>query len=279
MRIETIETDVLLFRGDAYEGVATAFIEGGNVLLVDALASRPDAMWMREEIENRLGKKVRVIVVTHYMSDHIAGLSLFPEAQIVAHQHFLHTFMSQRDRSVEDERDFIPPTQTISDTLTLRWGRHTLEIFHNPGKTLCTLCVDVPDCGLVFASDNIVGNIAYLSSSVPELIDASIERLERRGRARVIGGHMGALPAAALGNAREYLRRLRERVLLARDRPDPDKEIEAISVEDCLAAGVEPTEFEREWHAHNLGLVKERGFFRGSIVVHKETAPCATLSL
>jgi glyoxylase-like metal-dependent hydrolase (beta-lactamase superfamily II) len=255
MRVAEIDRDVLLFRGDAYEAVATAFVRGDDVLLVDALGSRTDAARMRDYLELVLGKTVRAIVVTHYMSDHIAGLKLFPQAEIVAHRYFMHTYLSQRQRSAEDDDSFVAPTSVIDGSLGLRWGRHALELFHNPGKTLCMLCVDVPGCDLLFASDNLVGNIVYLSSGAPQLIDSSLERLQRRRRGRVVGGHIGLLPGEAIASARHYLARLRDRV---RQAGGGSAAVRAISIQDCVAPTVEPVPFEREWHERNLEVVLER---------------------
>jgi glyoxylase-like metal-dependent hydrolase (beta-lactamase superfamily II) len=261
MTVEQIESDILVFRGDAYESVATAFLRNGQVLLVDALASRSDAQEMRHHLEEVLGKEVRIIVSTHYMNDHIAGLRLFPEAEIVAHRYFMHTFLSQRNRSVQDDEDFVPPTIVVGDTLTLDWGRHTLNLFHNPGKTLCTICIDVPDSDLLFCSDNVVGNIAFLSSSAPELIRSAIDRLQQRRRGRIIPGHMGVLKGEALGNARGYLDRLEERVREARRDGSEVEAVRSIRIENCLAPGLEPTAFEQEWHGRNLEVILERRIF------------------
>ena len=261
MRVEQLESDILVFVGDEYESVATAFLRDGDVLLVDALASRPDAEWMRRHLEEELGKKVRIIVSTHYMNDHMAGLRLFPDAKIVAHRHYLYTFLSQRNRSVQDDEDFVRPTTVFGDTLTLEWGRHALALFHNPGKTLCTICIDVPGSDLLFSSDNVVGNIAYISSSAPELISDAIARLQQLGRRRVIPGHMGVLKGEALGNARRYLERLGERVRAARRDGFEAAAIRSINIEDCLAPGIEPTAFEREWHGRNLDVILERRLF------------------
>ena len=261
MRVDEIERDVLLFRGDAFESVATAFASNGDVLLVDALASRADAEWMRDDLERRWGKTVRTVVVTHYMNDHMAALRLFPKAQIVAHRYFMHTFLSQRGRSAQDDEDFVAPTTLLGDALSLSWGRHRLELFHNPGKTLCTVCIDVPGCDLVFSSDNVVGNIVYLSSGAPEVIEGAIERLQRLHRSRVVPGHIGILPGEALANARHYLRQLRRHVKRAFSGPGSAEAVSAIAIEDCIAPGVTPLPFEREWHARNLEVVLERRLF------------------
>lgn len=261
MRIETPEPDVLVFRGDAYESVATAFLHGSQALLVDTLASAADAERMRRHLEIDFGVRVRAIVMTHYMSDHMAGLRQFPHAPILAHRHYMHTYLSQRQRSAEDDRAFVAPTVEIGDHLAFAWGPHALEIFHNPGKTMCTLAVDAPGSDLLLCGDTVVGHTAYISNAAPEMIDAAIARLQRCGRRRLIPGHMGVLPAAALANARVYLGRLRERVRAARRDGGDAQAIAAIRIEDCVAAEVAPTAFEREWHGRNLEVITERRLF------------------
>jgi cyclase len=190
MRIEEIESDVLMFVGDAYESVATAFLREGDALLVDTLASRADAEWMRRCLVDEMGMTVRTVIATHYMNDHMAGMRLYPNAEIIAQRYFRYTFESQRGRCAQDYEDYVSPTFVFGDTLSIQWDRHALQLFHNPGKTRCTVNVDASSCDAAFAGDNIVGNIVYLSQSSPELIDQAIARLQRLQRGRVIGGHI-----------------------------------------------------------------------------------------
>src|SRR3546814_1948523 len=87
-----------MFVGDDHESVATAFLDGDDVLLVDSLGSMDDARWLRRVLCGDMGKTVRVVAATHFMSAHIAGMSLFPEALTIAHRHYRHTFLSQNRR-------------------------------------------------------------------------------------------------------------------------------------------------------------------------------------
>lgn len=86
MRKEQLEPDIYVFVGEAYHANSTALMSGDEVLLIDGLASRQDAEELRSFIEDELKKQVRLILCTHYMSDHIAALKLFPKAQIIAHK-------------------------------------------------------------------------------------------------------------------------------------------------------------------------------------------------
>jgi cyclase len=254
-----------MFVGNDYESVATAFLRDGDALLIDSLASPKDAEWMQRCLVTEMGKTVHTIIATHYMSDHMAGMRLYPKAQIIAQRFFRHTFESQRNRSAQDYQDYLSPTTVFGDTLSLQWGRHALRLFHNPGKTMCSVNVDAPSCDAVFAGDNIVGNIIYLSRSSPDLIDQAIARLQRLQRGRVIGGHMGMFDRVSLSHARHYLRRLREVTLNVYsthpDELDPNA-IRSIAIESCLAPEVVPSTFEREWHGHNLDVLLEQGTFK-----------------
>lgn len=260
VKVEELSSNVLMFVGDEVESVATAFIDGDDVLLVDSLGSAEDAGWLRDVLCGQMGKTVRLIAATHFMSDHIAGMSLFPGALTLAHRHHRHTFLSQ-NRRVDA---FYREPDMVFDNMAIRWGAHELRFFHNPGKTMDHFSVDVPSADLVCAGDNIVGNIVYLSRADPALLRAAIGRLRQFGRSTVVGGHIGKFQAVVLDNALHYLARLREAVVRIRSRapsPDIEMDIAAIRIEDCLAPRVEPSGFEREWHQHNLDVIVAQSIF------------------
>lgn len=261
MKFEALGSDVLMFVGDDYESVATAFLDGEEVLLIDALSSAEDARWMRGILCEDLGKTVRAIAATHSMSDHMAGLSLFPDALTIAHRHHRHTFLSQNRRVDDFYRE---PKLVFDSAMTLRWGAHELRFVHNPGKTMDHVSVDVPTADLVCAGDNIVGNIVYLSKADPALLGAAIGRIRQFGRSTVIGGHIGRFPATVLDNATHYLDRLRDSVVGIRSQAEASEigqRIAAIAIEACLAPSVEPTAFERDWHRRNLEVVVAQAVF------------------
>ena len=261
MRFEELGSSVLMFVGDEYESVATAFLDGHDVLLVDSLGSAEDAHWLRRVLCVDMGKTVRAVAATHFMSDHIAGMWLFPNALTIAHRHHRHTFLSQNRRVDEFYRE---PQVVFDSAMTIRWGQHELHFLHNPGKTMDHVSVDVPTADLVCAGDNIVGNIVYLSKADPALIRTAIGRMRQFGRSAVIGGHMGRFSAATLDNAIHYLDRLQDVVIRIRTH-EPLQEagdrIASIPIEACMAPQVEPAVFERQWHQHNLEVIVEQSIF------------------
>jgi len=261
VRFEELRPDVIMFVGDQRESVATAFLDGEDVLLVDSLGSTEDAHWLRRVLCEDMGKTVRVLAATHFMSDHMAGMPLFPEALTIAHRHHRHTFLSQNQRIDAFYRE---PKVVFDSAMTVRWGQHELRLLHNPGKTMDHVSVDVPTADLVCSGDNIVGNTVYLSKADPVLMRAAIGRMRQFGRSTVIGGHMGRFAASVLDNATHYLDELKNTVMRLRAELAPqvvDEHIASIRIETCLAPNVQPMAFEREWHQRNLEVIVEQSIF------------------
>ncbi|GAB3339501.1 MBL fold metallo-hydrolase [Marilutibacter aestuarii] len=261
MQYQAIRPDVLVFVGDSHLSVATAFVDGDDVLLVDALGSMEDALAMRQVLCAEMGKTVRIIAATHYMSDHLAAMRLFPDAMTIAHRHHRLGFQMQNRPAHATYR---APKLVFDAAMTLHWGAHELRFVHNPGRTPDHVSVDVPTADLVCAGDNIVGHIVYVSRADPAMLRQAIAAMRRFGRGTVVGGHMGCFPAAVLEDAIHYLDRLQRRAIEVHARV-PAAEIAAalarIRIEDCIATGVEPTDFEREWHGHNLEAMASQSLF------------------
>jgi cyclase len=262
MRIEQIEPDIYMFVGEFYQSVSTAITDGDRVLLIDGQASREDAEALRRFIEGELKKQVRLILSTHYMSDHMAALKLFPAAPIIAQQNYMHTFESQRSLTEEARACFVWPTVEFSDKLLMRWGRYTLDVFHNPSHTLSTIGIDIPEADLLLVGDAFFGGTVFVSSAgEPKDFYTALRRLESKGRNRVIPGHIGMYDGRAFEHALFYLKALQGQVEEVRGASRGENSILRIPIESCLAPRVEASDFEKEFHQINLELIVNRNLF------------------
>lgn len=240
MRIDYLNPDILLFRGDSLAATATAFIDGNRVLLIDALASEYDALEMRDYLERDHGLQVASILLTRTGKAQEAGLHVFPAADI---------------------------SVASASAAPLTWGRHRLTFFHTPGDAARALAIEAvsgADTKLLFVRDRVVGSVALLGESTPEQADSALASLEQRGAARIVPAMQGAQDAQDLAAARIYLARLQELVLRVRATAAPDQlkaAILAIAIDDCLAPGMHAGALERHWHGDNLARVVQRGLF------------------
>ena len=260
MEVITLAPDIHVAVGSAHLANSTVLVRGSEVLLIDGMGSRADAEELQRWIEVDLQKSVRFIVSSHYFSDHMAALALFPRAEVIAHALHLHTWSSERFRSAEEEQHFAPPSITFKDSMTMRWGMHTLELFHNPGHTMSTIGIDIPTADLLHGGDTIVGNMAYIAYSTPELMASAIDRLRRRNRRLVLTSHGPARDSIALSHAAAYIRTLAAKSARA-FAAGGEENIRSIRLDDCLPAGVQGTAFENRFHLRNLETIAEKKFF------------------
>src|SRR5690349_815119 len=86
MRVHQIERDVYHLTGESYESGSLVVLDGDRALLVDGLASVADAERLREIVAVEWGKRVSLLISTHYFSDHLAAWNLFPNAPVLAHE-------------------------------------------------------------------------------------------------------------------------------------------------------------------------------------------------
>lgn len=261
MKIQQLEADIYVLVGETYQSNSVAIIDGDEVLLVDAMADRRDAENLRRFIEGDLKKRVRLVICSHYFSDHLAALLLFPQSLIVAHKNYRHTFDSELFRSEEERAHFVEPDILISDEMMIRWGRYNLDIFHNPGHTMSTLNIDIPEADLLLTGDTVVGNIVYMAYSTPQMFFSALERARRRNRSHIIGSHLGRREGRAIDNALHYLTALQNSVRSAREMSDQSEAILSIELKDCLAPEVQGSSFESIFHKRNLASIVERTLF------------------
>lgn len=263
MQIQEVAPNIFVFVGESHQSVATALVSRHEAILVDTLAGEDDAQALFDTLCGRMGKRVGAVVVTHYMSDHLGGIHLYKGAEVIAHAHHMNTYFSQGARDPHVERHFVHPNRVIHDGLDLVWGGHLVRIFHNPGHTVSTLNVDVPALDMLLTSDNLVGHIAFLSSSAPDMIDGALARIWQLGRKLLVPGHIGLQAGVAAHNARTYLRRLAGEVQRCRNEMGmlDAARLRSIPVEMCRVGGQALTDFEYEWHGYNLDEIAARDLF------------------
>ena len=260
MHHQLVSPDIYNLVGGVYSSNSTLIVSGDEALLIDAMASAADAEKLRSFVESELGKRVRFIISTHYFSDHLAALKLFPQASIIAHQNYTHTFDLEIHRTEEEKAHFVKPNILISDGMTMCWGHYELDIFHNPAHTMSTINIDISAADLLLVGDNVVGNLVYLHYSTPALHKRALERLRRRDRAHVIQGHQGVVGRDTIENALCYLDGLERQVQIARAAGRGDPAVLEISLEQCLP-DVLVSDFERKYHGRNLETIIDRGLF------------------
>lgn len=251
MQLHTIAPDLELAIGETYHANSLIVTNGRDVTLVDALGSTSDAKLLREHLASS-GRLVRFIVSTHYFSDHMAAMRLFPDAAVIAQRNYKQTFDRELHRTDEEIAHYVEPTIVIDDALELRWGRNTLRLFANAGHTESTIGVEIAGADLVHGGDTVVGNIVYFAYSSLDAMVAPLRRLRATGRSRLLTSHGEVGSIDAVDHALFYVDALREEA-----RTSDAERLRALPIEACLPKHVEASDFERIFHKRNVELLAD----------------------
>ncbi len=252
MNVNEIARDVYVLTGQVFSSNSVVVAADEGLILIDAMADRNDVAELQRFVSNELAKPVRYHITTHYFGDHTAGHKEIPDAQIIAHVSYAQTAALWHDKATM-ERDFVPASILVSSSMTLHWGRYTLDIFHNPGHTMSTLNIDVEGADLLVVGDTAVGNIVSLGHADLDLLPLALRRAKERGRSRVVSGHNGAQPIRCLDNAMHYYARVLDMTRIGSAPP----EIAAYAPDDVIFS-----EVERFVHQLNVDFVARGGVNR-----------------
>jgi glyoxylase-like metal-dependent hydrolase (beta-lactamase superfamily II) len=181
-----------------------------GVVVIDSLDTPARGRQLAAAIEEHTGEPVFLVINTHHHYDHVFGNQAF-DAPVVAHCALsgqlaksaerdlmplaLATRLSEHpeDRWLVDELVLTYPTITFDGRLVLDLPPSRMVVHHLGGHTPDCCIVDLPQDGIVFASDMIFeGRVPFLRHAHIEKTIQALHRLKRLGARTVVPGH-GAL--------------------------------------------------------------------------------------
>lgn len=187
-------TDGVHMISDAEETVNAVFVttEKGTVV-IDTMRKPADGQLLSDHIAARTAKPVRIVINTHYHSDHVFGNSAF-SAPIVATRttrELMKSRLGDAWQQLTDDRVPLPmPDITFDDTLTLHFPTCKVHLHELDGHAPGTVAVHVPERSVVHTSDLVfAGRFPFMGDAdLTEWIDA-LRRLESLEAEHVIPGH------------------------------------------------------------------------------------------
>lgn len=214
MEIVEVSPGVIIFlRPD--EGANAGLIQTAEgVVVIDTTYCAPD---MQELLDAAgvLASEVRLVINTHFHSDHTWGNQLF-DCPVLAHRlcrekmaanltgpwsaEAIKEAITERAKTDPDwareareklaDLRITLPTEVFEDRRELEIGGVQLEVIHSDAHTPDSAVVWLPEAKVLFAGDLIFeGRYPYLADAdVPALI-AALKRLPRFGAQAVVPGH------------------------------------------------------------------------------------------
>ncbi len=206
--ITHVAGDVYRFQNNFHYSVFMVTPEG--VVATDPI-NADAARWLEDEIAARFGAEVRYLIYSHDHADHIAGGEVFADtATVIAHER-------AKRHIIDENRPTAVPDITFSDSMTLSLGGKSVELIHlgrNHGDNL--IVMRFPEERILFAVDIVARNRLPFRDLRNGYVDEWIESLaamERLDFDILVPGHGEIGDRADIAPHREYLERLRARVL------------------------------------------------------------------
>lgn len=205
-------------------------ITDDGVVVFDALGTPALGNELLAQIRKLTAKPVRLVIVSHYHSDHFYGVQAFKEAGAEIWANRLVRDYLQTDapaRRLEERRHslapwvnetsrVIAPDRYLEGEVDFKLGGITFRTFHvGPAHTPEDLMMLVEEDGVLFAGDLMfAGRVPFVGDADSKGWLAAIERLVSSAPRILVPGHGPVSTDAArdLTTTRDYLKYLREQM-------------------------------------------------------------------
>jgi len=272
MQDERVASDIHIFTSEAYAQVTAGLIvTDEGCILIDTLPFPEETSQIAAAARTLCPDGVRLLVFTHYHSDHTYGAYQFPGATVVSH-------VLTRDLLIEKgydalaraksqapelaEVDLVLPSVVFdSGAMTLHLGKKTLQLFHSPGHTPDSIAAYVVEDKVLFASDTVLPVPTIFDGDLNVLI-TSLERLKELPIDSVVQGH-GEVILRGEVNARidegvAYLNKIEKLASQAIAEGRPRDSLLKVDIESCGLSRIPLNGLVQQLHTANLLALFDR---------------------
>ena len=247
MHWERASEDIYIFTSDRYAQVTASLIVSGTIgVLIDTLPFPSETAQIALFAQKRCPEGVRFIIYTGHEADHVYGASLFPRAQVIAHE-MAREILTERgfaalERVKAESQEFanvqlrLPTFTFTTGSTTLRLPGKTLEIIHTPGHSADCVSVLLHEERILFAGDTVMA-LPTIVNGDPEQLKQSLEMIGAMQLENIVQGHGEIILRGeirdTLRRQASYLDNLRSKVQKLIDAGGSREEARNITIEQC----------------------------------------------
>jgi len=270
LRERVSESTFVFISEDYAEVTAGVIITSEGTILIDSLPFP----WETAQIISFLQKKnyppVRYVINTHFHADHVYGNYLFPKAELIAHRLCRQNLLKYGEASLEEAKSQMPelaqiqlriPSLTFDESMTLRLGGKTVQLFHTPGHTNGSIVVYLKEEKVLFAGDTMMP-VPYIPWGNRESFVESLRMLKGLALENIVQGHGDVLLRGEVKEAIEasiaYLETIHQKVKELVDSGAPKEALKEIDIESCGRPRVPLGGLVQELHEANLQVLYNR---------------------
>ena len=154
MVFEKVTENVFAMVGSPAYANVTAIILPERVVMVDSGIQLTSVIETRKELEDFSSRRIEIVILTHFHSDHTRALPAFSNCRIISSKLLLKN-LKQAGRKTPRGFQHTFPNETFEDQLEIQDGDIQLIIKRTGGHTDGSTYVYCPDYRVVVAGDNL----------------------------------------------------------------------------------------------------------------------------
>jgi cyclase len=272
MQEERVASDIHIFTSEQYAQVTAGLIvtdEGG--ILIDTLPFPEETSEIAAAARDLCPGGVRLLVLTHYHSDHTYGAYQFPHATIVGHVMTRNLLVERGADALAHAKSQAPELAEVElvlpsvvfggGELTLHLGKKTLRLFHSPGHTPDSIAAYVVEDKVLFAADTMLPVPTVFDGDLDALI-TSLKRLKELPIECVVQGHGEVIlrgeVKARINQAVSYLKKIHHLASQAIAQDRPSESLLEFDIESCGLSRIPLNGLVQQLHTTNLLALFDR---------------------
>ena len=245
MKLETINEKIYYHLDELfYNVIFGAIVLPSKIVMIDTGINLRKAKKFKEEIENKTGKKIEIIIITHYHADHYIGNQVFPDARIIASEITKNRIIGYlddwTDEVIEGQKKRIddslaleglvitPPNESFKEQMELEDKGVKIILKQTGGHSDGSSYVYCPEYKVLFAGDNLfvtsypwggeeTCNPDHWISAFKEYLSLDVEH--------IIPGHGPAINKKKLEYSLNYFKQLKDTMKQMNAEGKPEEEI------------------------------------------------------
>lgn len=243
-----------------------AILSQDDALVYDTGISIDHAQAVRDELERRGARSIRV-VLSHHHKDHVAGTAVFADCEIISSEKCAQALRENQEAFAKASPPIDPvvmPTTVFDGVMELSVGDTNIELRPLDVHSFDGLTLYFPKTRLLLAGDTLEDTVTYVAEpNRLEIHCSELERLATWGIESILPNHGDPGRIAGGGYGPSFIRATRDYVeKLLRCRNEPSlrdlllRDFVAHDIENGALTYCEPYE---QVHAENVRSVLSKG--------------------
>ncbi|MFW9904466.1 MAG: MBL fold metallo-hydrolase [Candidatus Thorarchaeota archaeon] len=202
LQVERLADNIFFFPGHA--NIVALMLEQ-KAVLIDAGRNIHEAKRIRNTVESNFKTKIKIVILTHFHSDHTHSLPLYSDCEIIASHQLVKFLIAAKRKNLK------VPSATFEQDYIIKDGNYKVMVKQTGGHTPDSTYVFSPKHKLIMVGDNLRTDFLWGGKqSNPEDWISALQEYVTLDVDYIIPGHGAIMTKDEVHAIAEYIVELRE---------------------------------------------------------------------